>query len=204
MNSTDVRSKLVEALESDLVGPRPGLGNPTEKLEQSPSRWYLTGFLVPLDADESQAVDAGAEEEVSQGSEEGGLDDDAEAERAQVRTQRLPSSIGMSVLLPPETRTVQVTVRWGDYRGFDLATSRETWVRQSFEKAVSVPIGQTRGRTRAVKVPGSDGVEVAYLVRRLGIERPEVGLPADAWTVSLFLVNRRVPASDDRQDHRAT
>ena len=45
MTSADVRSKLVESLELDLVGPRPGLGDATEILTQPPSRWYLTGFL---------------------------------------------------------------------------------------------------------------------------------------------------------------
>ena len=44
MTSADVRSKLVESRELDLVGPRPGLGDADEILPQSPSRWYLTAF----------------------------------------------------------------------------------------------------------------------------------------------------------------
>ncbi len=50
MTAAQVRSKLVEALQLDLVGRGQVLGNPAEVLPQSPSRWYLTGFLAPLDA----------------------------------------------------------------------------------------------------------------------------------------------------------
>ena len=75
MTSADVRSKLVESLELDLVGPRPGLGDANEILPQSPSRWYLTGFLVPIDAASSQKVDEEATEELDS-AESGGVDDD--------------------------------------------------------------------------------------------------------------------------------
>ena len=50
MTSAEVREKLLGALGLDLVGPI-GEVSPyaREKLEQSPSQWYLTGFLVPRD-----------------------------------------------------------------------------------------------------------------------------------------------------------
>lgn len=47
----DVRAQLIEALQLDLIGPRGG--QPTdaryaeEVLPIAPSKWYLTGFLVP-------------------------------------------------------------------------------------------------------------------------------------------------------------
>lgn len=44
----DVRDQLVEALRLDLIGPENGSELETEVLPQAPSRWYLTGFLVPL------------------------------------------------------------------------------------------------------------------------------------------------------------
>ncbi len=53
MTSADVRHELVSALQLDLVGPRAGLGDVAETLPQNPSRWYLTGFLVPFDAGEN-------------------------------------------------------------------------------------------------------------------------------------------------------
>ncbi len=47
MESIEVRQRLVEPLLLDLVGPFPGSPLESETLPQTPSRWYLTGFLVP-------------------------------------------------------------------------------------------------------------------------------------------------------------
>lgn len=64
MTPIDVRGQLVDALQLDLVGPSGPLGNPNEILAQSPSRWYLTGFLVPTDAKEAQRFDPTSDDEV--------------------------------------------------------------------------------------------------------------------------------------------
>ena len=71
----EVRSQLVKALELDLVGP--GLGDPLEDelLRQAPSRWYLTGFLVPFGASDGQRIDETVTEEVDAAGETGGIDD---------------------------------------------------------------------------------------------------------------------------------
>jgi len=47
MTSVDVRHKLVQAIDIDLVGPDRDSDHVNEILPQAPSRWYLTGFLVP-------------------------------------------------------------------------------------------------------------------------------------------------------------
>ena len=49
MTSAEVRERLVDALILDLIGPIADPSRVSERLEQSPSRWYLTGFLVPND-----------------------------------------------------------------------------------------------------------------------------------------------------------
>ena len=64
MKPVEVRRELADALKLDLVGPSERLGSPTEVLPQAPSRWYLTGFLVPLDADQSQKVDEDSNDSV--------------------------------------------------------------------------------------------------------------------------------------------
>ena len=48
----EVRERLVEALELDLVGPPAGHDLAEERLPGwvRPSTWYLTGFLMPVDA----------------------------------------------------------------------------------------------------------------------------------------------------------
>lgn len=49
-NTPFVRNSLVEALELDLIGPGNDHGFARELLPEVPSRWYLTGFLVPTEA----------------------------------------------------------------------------------------------------------------------------------------------------------
>ena len=57
MKPVNVRRSLVEALRLDLIGPENGTDLEVELLPQAPSRWYLTGFLVPLGAGEAQRSD---------------------------------------------------------------------------------------------------------------------------------------------------
>jgi len=50
IRSVDVRSSIVTAFRRDLVGPGPqDLDLAKERLDVSPSRWYLAGFLAPAD-----------------------------------------------------------------------------------------------------------------------------------------------------------
>jgi len=98
MTSAKVRRQLVDALQLDLIGPRDGLGVADEILPQRPSSWYLSGFLVPLDADETQRGQETAYEEVDEVSDTAGSDDAAPPEPAAARRKYLPSSIGLSRL----------------------------------------------------------------------------------------------------------
>src|SRR5262249_20296037 len=48
--SADVRRSIVNIFRRDLVGPGPlDADLARERLNESPSRWYLTGFLAPAD-----------------------------------------------------------------------------------------------------------------------------------------------------------
>lgn len=118
MKPVEVRSQLVDALQLDLVGPDAirNLGTPDEILTKSPSRWYLTGFLVPLEADETQRAEETSTDEMDEVSDARGLDDATPPEPAAARLAYMPSSIGLSVLVAPAARHLRVTVRWGDYR----------------------------------------------------------------------------------------
>ena len=82
MTSAEVRNKLVEALRLDLVGPGTDLGDPEEVLVQAPSRWYLTGFLVPLGAKAEQRIDETADDELDEAGSGGETDEDVPTEKA--------------------------------------------------------------------------------------------------------------------------
>jgi hypothetical protein len=111
----DVREQLVQALGVDLVGPDRDSELLEEILPQPPSRWYLTGFLVPIDAEEDQKTDEIGDEAVDAGGDAFG-DDAGPPEPASARRASFPSSLGLSFLLPLGAETLQVTARWGDYQ----------------------------------------------------------------------------------------
>lgn len=198
MKAVDVRERLVDALRLDLVGPGDGLGDAAEVLPQAPSRWYLTGFLVPLEAERTQRTDESSTDEVDQAGEGGGVDDDVAPEPAAARQRYLPSSIGMSVLSPAEAGQLKVRVRWGDYHR--RSEMPEEWARTAREEVVNLNLAQATERAREVEVPSSRGMCVAYLARRVGNLAADAGVPAGARTISVFLVNRRTPAPDDVKD----
>ncbi len=52
-----IRAELVEAVRLDLVGPDNEHAFANELLPEPPSRWYLTGYLVPKDAPDEQRID---------------------------------------------------------------------------------------------------------------------------------------------------
>lgn len=206
MTSAEVREELVNALQLDLVGPTPeGVGDAAERLDQAPSRWYLTGFLVPANAGQTQVTDADADDDVLETAEPAGAtDDDTPRERTAVRERRLPSSIGLSVLLPGEARRLSVRVTWGDYRSEGVETSgQEIWKRTARNESVDLDVRMPVGQPVETEVPGSEGLFVALLVRPLGAAFSEAGLPAGAKTVSVFLVNKRRPEQNDRVKDRA-
>ena len=78
----EVRENLLDALQVDLIGPSGPLGDPREVLPQAPSRWYLTGFLVPTDADEDQRYDPNNNDEVGQAPAEATVDENQTPEQA--------------------------------------------------------------------------------------------------------------------------
>src|ERR1700733_9675102 len=96
MTPVAVREKLVEARRLDLVGPGPKLGNEQEVLPQPPSRWYLTGFLVPLGAKAEQRTDEAADDDFDNAGEDGETDEDRPTDKPAARQRYFPSSIGVS------------------------------------------------------------------------------------------------------------
>ena len=211
----EVRESLIRALKADLVGPM----KDDEVLPSAPSRWYLTGFLVPTAAPEEHRVDPLADEalenEVHLDAADGAADD--------VRPPRpfLPSSMGMSFLVPADVDELNVTVTWGDYLELTDEETREWKERERAGsrggRTVPAPQEQVEGeeeepeslrfrywrrwRTfvaevpvplrvgKPIQVPGGNGVKLRAVVRSV-----QVGTQRGSKAVSLFLVNERVPA----------
>ena len=193
----EVRKELVDALRLDLVGPIGPLGNPKETLTQTPSRWYLTGFLVPTDADAEQRCDPTSNDELDQAAEPAGLDDDSTPEKPAARRSYLPSSMGISVLLPAEANELDAVVRYGEYMRVEHDedyTGPQHWRRIPREEVVPVKIDGQVPDSGVVAIPNSRGVELVWSIRRVPDGHVDGGLPDGTRSLSVFVVNRRKAA----------
>jgi hypothetical protein len=113
----EVRGRLLEALELDLVGPPAGHRLEDELLPGwvRPSNWYLTGFLIPVDTPPEESADADADDQLDEVPESEGLAEESAQEQVAAGKGYFPSSIGLSTLIAAGAKRLQVTVRWGDY-----------------------------------------------------------------------------------------
>jgi Helicase conserved C-terminal domain len=218
MTSAEVREDLVGALELDLVGPEPGSLHESETLPIPPSRWYLTGYLVPFMAPESQRREVTADDELDLIGPTAGTDDDAPPERASARKVFFPSSIGLSVLVPSDTRSLRVIAQWGDYKllqepngatggqgNTGAGKSGQNWRRTQRAETIDVTLPAVTGKSSSKEVPNSNGVRIVTSVRTVRMARPEGNdseplLPEGTRAVAIFLVNYRPPAPDERKD----
>ncbi|HEY8124532.1 MAG TPA: DISARM system helicase DrmA [Methylocystis sp.] len=128
--SVDVRTHIVKTFRRDLVGPGPNDADlARERLNENPSRWYLSGFLAPaddplvLDSPNAAEDDPAAQEELeieageADGEGAGGAAGDQETPETPSTSRRfLPSSIGLTVLLGPDVTEIEAKISWGDYR----------------------------------------------------------------------------------------
>jgi hypothetical protein len=219
LKPVEVRSQLVEALRLDLVGPENGTDLEAEILPQAPSRWYLPGFLVPLEAGEAQKSDETANDDFDSPTAGGdATDDDTTPEPPAARRAFFPSSIGLSLLVSKQTRQLRVEVSWGDYHAEPLDAPVEgeespspevsgrmalRWKREPHRVEMTLKIPAETAKAVEQDVPDSNGLRVAVSVRpvqALGIAEGMV--PDGTRSVSVFLVNHRIPGSDELRDER--
>ena len=105
----DLRTQLHQMVVNDLLGPA---GGPQEELDEDSVRSrYIVGLLAPR----GQSALPDEQHELALG---GGTEtqDGKPASAPAPLPAMLPSSIGLTCSLAPETEAVQVTVRWGYYR----------------------------------------------------------------------------------------
>jgi hypothetical protein len=183
-----VRSHLIDALEAELVGPfrkPPGasLSDAPEVLRIPPSRWYLTGFLVPRDQGEIHEPDED-DDEIGAGNDE----DDEEAAKPDPtvkKVRHLPASMGLSVFTAPKVKQLTAHVCWADYHRIETDDRKTHWSRVFSQRTVPVPVDNAALRA-GLELPGSQGLRLEGRVEKT---------PAGSLAVAVFLVNARNPVS---------
>jgi hypothetical protein len=204
-NSPEVRAQLVEALKLDLVGPWPGHALAQEQLPGwvRPSNWYLTGFVIPSGTPPEKGADADEDDDLGEIPESAGLAEESTEERRAAKKSFFPSSMGLSFLVPKATRSLEVTVRWGDYAQAKLESAdgklASVWQRKPCEAPVAVPLTGI-GDPVVYDVDGSGGLQLCVLERLISAEDLVEHIPPGTHSVSVFLVNNRKPAEDSESD----
>lgn len=74
------------------------------------------------------------------------------------------------------------------------------WQRAPQSSTVPIDLSETTEEAREVDLPHSNGLTIAFLARGVGAAARENGLPANARTLSVFVVNHRPPATDSKRD----
>lgn len=218
-DATAVRRRIVDLLRRDLIGPAPSPEDADlaqEVLSENPSRWYLTGFLAPAldgedeglgeEGDPATADDEGADPETGPAR----AADDSPPDEPSARPRRLPSSLGLTVLLDAAVEQVEVRLTWGDYvtepplpeavlteEGAEYAREYRQvhWRRVPGQHTLHIPV--PHGRGPQVPVPGSGGAQrplggltVEAHARPYSIRQPD-GSVSQVKALTVLVVNRR-------------
>jgi len=147
-NVVDVRDKIVDELEKDMIGPRYG---PDELLPKSvtPMNTYFAGILFP---EEPAEIDGGGDEPKIVNDpdiiddESGGNNprEDGELEQAIfVKDLTKPRSFGLTCLVSSNAKTVKISIGWGVYEQFTIDKSRRyKREHRKFEKTIPLKEGE--------------------------------------------------------------
>ena len=201
--SAQIRQQLVDALALDLIGPGwDDMARRHEKLPQPPSIWYTTGFLVPNtfqeeagrppegnapsyadQAGEDPSNDASIRQEQREG------DDDATGSQEESSSKRnwFPSSAGLSLIVEQGSQ-IEVTVTWGDYEPPEPGSDDKSWSRTPKRESRTLIIDQLGPSNDIPLEPNPDGLCLRWIARRAP---RKLGYPADQFSVSVFLLNKR-------------
>ena len=184
MTSRQARQDLTETLYLDLIGPNNGHEFERELLSETPTAWYLTGYLVPAGAADDLRLDDSVEEEIDEAPVAGGFDDDSPVDRSASGNNYLPSSMGMTTIIPITTGRVTVTVEWGDY------------IEEKYNEPTKDGPPKERYGYRRTPRTSSVVIEISSLesVSQTLLDLPDSKVrPADARGLTLSCIARPVP-----------
>lgn len=156
-NPDGARGDVVGYLRSQLIGPVGGRG---EIISDPPHRRYLAGILFPGEAD----VDGGLDGDILDES-QGETGDEGTGDPIALTTQQLPSSVGLSFVLP-EWAPFLVEVSAGRYARSDGGWQR-TQLERSEDRSLRIDPPPSPGWGPEVEVPGWNAC-VKVLWREVG------------------------------------
>ncbi len=212
MKPADVRSRLLAALEADLIGPfslgAPGVSRAdahasAEVLPMPPSRWYFTGFLAPQTQRAPEKDDLESHGGDFAAGSESQAEDAGTEEPEPARPIRFPASMGLSVYLPREPSSgadsIDVELTYADYDPIEIAEDTEDKKKIGWKRVPHGPIRfpvtlDAKLLAKGVAVPQSVGLRVVGELRATSME----GLGDQARVLSLWIINERTVVEPER------
>lgn len=225
MNAAGVRAEMVRRLRRNLIGPSEADDHDllAERLPagENPSRWYLAGFIAPSgELTQEPAADSEWDEvdgllsDVEAFGAGGAAGDHDEPEAPVARRRFLPSSIGLSTMVDPRVRALEVAIDWGDYvpepplpldileSGGEPGHTPISWRRVAREHRITLPIPREDAGVAHHPLPGTaatarpgGALELAIRARPFALHLAD-GSRRMVQVVTVFLVNKRLePAS---------
>ncbi len=160
---------------------------------------------MPTDAEEDQRYDPNSDDEVDQAPAVATVDENQTPEQAASKRSYLPSSLGLSVLVPLRKQELQAIVRYGEYLRIEPEEgarhgSLPQWRRNPHEEILTIELGNKVPAHGVVPVPNSRGVEVVWSLRGVPDGDTDGGLPKGTQSLSIFVVNRRKASPDEVRD----
>ena len=116
------------------------------------------------------------------------------------RKTPFPSSMGLSVLIPPTCRSIKATVTWGDYAAVMKDESVTGWRRTERWAQAPLPIPAQDTTRDAARLKDSGGLDLVLSVRTIPSHKGLDLVAPGTRAVSVFLVNNRNPMTGIRRD----
>ena len=190
---SEVRQKIIDAIRTDLIGPREA----EEVLEENPRYAYLVGML-DIQSDDEDYSGAGEQEVDADMAFEDGEDftagEDDDNEPISTTHFKLPSSIGISFYVQSDLPGVNLEVSWGDYSKSSEKYTGKDEKEHSRAIYTRIPMAETIhvnfadfGRTKEYQLVCDSNVHVHV---------SRIGLKGGYSLVTAYVVNKRKnPAS---------
>lgn len=193
---SEVRQKIIDAIRTDLIGPR----EEEEVLEENPRYAYLIGMLDVQSDDEDYSGAGEQEVDADMAFEDGenftaGQDDDNEP--ISTTHFKLPSSIGISFYVQSDLAGINLDVKWGDYsRSSEKRTgkdekeyTRTVYTRIPMEETVRVNFADFT-RTKDYQLVCDSNVHVHV---------SRIGLKGGYSLVTAYVINKRSNPSNSAE-----